>query len=220
MPTARAPRWIDVSVPIRPGMPRWPGDPAIRVARVAQLAHGDDANVSTLAFGAHTGTHVDAPRHYLAGGVAVDAMPLEATVGPARVIGIRDPDRITADELRDHAVRRGERLLLRTRNSGRVWRAPRFQRRYVALTKAAAELLAARRVRAVGIDALSVGPFGPEGAEVHRALLGAGVWIIEGLDLARVRPGPCELCCLPLKLVGADGAPARVIVRPLRGDAA
>jgi arylformamidase len=195
-------RWIDVSAPIRAGMPVWPGDPPVRIERVLDLAAGDEATVSSLALPAHVGTHVDAPRHYFAAGAAIDEMPPEAMMGRARVIAVTGA--VTPAALRRHAVRSRERLLLRTRGRGR---GPG------TLTLAAAELLAALPVRAVGIDALSIGADGPAGAEVHRVLLAAGVWIIEGLELGAAPPGRYDLVCLPLRIPGGDGAPARALLR-------
>jgi arylformamidase len=207
-------RWIDVSLPLRNGMVHWPGDPAPRFERVMTIARGDPADVSVLAMSAHTGTHIDAPRHFLRGQAGVDEVPLQAMIGAARVIAIRDPEAITAAELRRHRIRRGERVLFRTRNSDRSWDRRRFTKNFVAVSRDAADLLAARRVLAVGVDYLGVGVPGPEGHEVHRILGRAGVYIIEGLLLAQVRPGRYDLCCLPLRIADGDGAPARAALRP------
>jgi arylformamidase len=179
------------------------------------MESGDSNNVSRLSMGSHTGTHVDAPLHFIGSGKSLDQMPLDTMLGPARVIPIRDPRRIRCEELKQHRVRRGERILFRTRNSPRCWRESAFVKDFVSLSLEAAEMLAQRRVRMVGVDYLSVGGYRDEdGVAVHEALLGAGIWIIEGLDLSQVPPGPCELICLPLKVLGGDGAPARAIVRP------
>lgn len=209
-------RWIDVSLPLASGMIGWPDDEEVRVARVQDVGRGDPCTLSRLVLGTHAGTHVDAPSHYLRGGATLDAMPLDATVGPARVIAIADPTAVTREELARHRIRRGERLLLRTRNSRRRWWELPFAEDYVFVSPAAAHWLAERGVRCVGIDALSVGGFRAGGPETHAALLGAGVWIIEGLALTAVRPGPVDLLCLPLRIAGADGAPARALVRERR----
>jgi arylformamidase len=119
--------------------------------------------------------------------------------------------------LERHGVRRGERILLKTVNSGQRWKSDAFFEEFVYLAADAAHYLAGRGVRLVGVDYLSVGAFRGDGEETHKALLGAGVWIVEGLNLAKVRPGPVEFVCLPLKLLGADGAPARALIRPLQG---
>lgn len=209
--------FIDVSVPIRAGMPHWPDNPPVAVDRIFDLAHGHPATVSRISLGVHTGTHMDAPSHFLAGAPGIDRMPLDATIGRARVIQIRDPQRVRVKELEKHRVRRGERILLRTCNSPRVWKTAHFVEDFVHLTPEAAEWFADRGVRALGVDYLSVGGFlDRSGEAVHHALLNAGIWIIEGLDLTRVPPGPCELICLPLKVLDGDGAPARAIIRPLK----
>ena len=206
--------WIDISVPLRNAMVHWPDDPPVQIKRILDMERGDTANVSTLAMSAHTGTHLDAPRHFLCTGKSIDQMPLEAMMGRARVIEILDPAAIKADELRRHHIRHGERLLFKTRNSERCWRSDHFIEDFVFITVEAAQLLAERRVHLVGIDYLSVGSF-KNGAETHRVLLEAGIWVIEGLDLSRVNSGRYELICLPLKIEGGDGAPARAIVRKI-----
>jgi arylformamidase len=205
--------WIDISAPVRSGMVHWPDDPEVEIVRVADMAKGHAYNLSRISMSAHTGTHIDAPLHLLSDGQAVDQMPLEAMVGPARVIDITNPRAVEPEELRGQGIQPGERLLLKTVNSRRCWTSSRFVEDYVGVSPAAAEFLAARRVRTVGIDYLSVGRYGPEGEQTHRILLGAGIWLIEGLDLSAVQAGSYDLVCLPLNLVGADGAPARAILR-------
>ena len=209
-------RWIDISVGLYGGMPHWPGDPEVEIERFQALADGDAANVTRLAMSAHTGTHLDAPLHYLAQGAAIDAMPLEATLGPARVIALEGRGELVVPDLAGRGVRVGERLLLRTDNSRELAAGRReWAAGFVALSLDAARWLAAQGLRSVGIDGPSIGGARDATGEVHRALLEAGVWIIEGLDLSRVTEGSYELACLPLKLVGADGAPARAALRAL-----
>jgi len=208
--------WIDITRPLASGMAVWPGDPPARVERVAAIADGGPFNLSAVSMCLHTGTHVDAPLHFLDGEPSVAEMPLDALVGPARVVGIRDPKAIRARELAPLRLRRGERVLFKTRGSARRWQAAEFSTDYVYVAADAAALLVERGVRAVGIDYLSIGAPSEEGYEVHRILLRAGVWIVEGLDLSAVSPGRYELICLPLKVPGADGAPARAILRPGR----
>ena len=210
--TARG--WIDVSVGLRNGLVPWPGDEPFRLERVCDVERGDAYTLSTISLSAHAGTHMDAPRHYLRRGRPIDAMPFDATVGPARVLSIRSRASIDLDDLRPHRIRPGERLLFKTRNSARL-RATRFFEDYVAVSSDAARYLASRRIRAVGIDGPSIGSF-EGGAETHRILLAAGIWIIEGLDLSRTSAGSYDLICLPLRVVGGDGAPARAILK-LRG---
>lgn len=207
--------WIDVTVPIADGMVHWPGDPPVRIVRTRDLARGDDATVSELSLGAHTGTHVDAPAHFIAGGATVDALALEALAGEARIVALEGAGALGEAALAAADPRPGERLLLKTRNSERCWREPAFVPDFVHLSAGAARLLAARAVRTVGVDYLSVGGGGEEGREVHRILLGAGICVLEGLDLSLAPPGRCELLCLPLRIRGGDGAPARALVRPL-----
>ena len=206
--------WIDISTPLRRGMVTWPGDPPTRVRRALDMAQGDPCTVTALECCAHAGTHLDAPGHYLPGGAGIEAMPPEAALGRARVIAIEHPHRITAEELARHRIRPGQRLLFKTANSARLPGLEAFAEHFVHLELDAARFLARRRVRLVGIDALSVGGYPDGGADVHRMLLEAGVWILEGLDLSRLAPGPVELACLPLLLPGADGAPARAFARP------
>lgn len=162
----------------------------------------------------HTGTHVDAPLHYVTGGLSIDAMPPDAMIGPARIVRVEEP-MIDERVLDSVEPRTGERILFRTANSERCWCGACFRKQYVSVTPKAARTLAATGILAVGIDYLSIGPYGPEGDETHTTLLSAGIWVIEGLSLAAVEPGSYELACLPLKLEGGDGAPARALVRKL-----
>jgi len=205
--------WIDVSVPLRTNMVHWPGDPEVRIERTQSIESGAPCNVSKLTMGAHTGTHMDAALHFVPGGAALDAMPLSATIGPARVLEIRDAEAVHAAELQEHRIRRGERILLKTRNSARCWPQPAFVEDFVYIAADGARYLAERRVRTVGVDYLSVGGYRRDGSETHLALLQAGIWIIEGLNLSAVRPGSYELICLPLRIEGADGGPARAVLR-------
>ncbi len=205
--------WVDVSVPLRSGMVHWPDNPPVRIERMLDIERGDVANVSTISLGSHTGTHMDAPIHFVRGGEGMDRMPLDATMGLARVIEIQDPTSIKPDELDPHGIGRGERVLFKTRNSSLAWWTRDFIEDFVYVSQEAARYLAERGVRTVGVDYLSVGGFYADGIETHRALLGAGIWVIEGLDLSRVEPGEHELICLPLKVEGGDGAPARALLR-------
>ena len=210
--------WIDVSVPLKTGMVHWPSDPAVEVTQPRSLDRGDSCTMSFLRMGVHSGTHMDAPAHFVRGGKTIDQLQLDAVIGPARVIDIRSSVCIERSELKGHRIRRGERILFRTRNSRRGWRGDKFVEDFVYISPGAAEWLAERQVRTVGVDYLSVGAFEKDGRETHLALLGAGIWVIEGLNLSKVRPGPVDLICLPLKLEGAEGAPARVVVRQRRAS--
>ena len=194
-------------------MVHWPGDPAFHIERAQDQEKGDVATVSRIALGVHTGTHMDAPLHFIRNGATIDSMPLDATVGRARVIRIDDPKSIKRDELLPHGILPGERILFKTRNSDGAWSTDQFDENFVFISQDAAAYLAECGVRCVGVDYLSVGGFREDGPETHHALLGAGIWIIEGLNLNGIEPGDYELACLPLKLIGSEGAPARAIVR-------
>ncbi|MDX9832845.1 MAG: cyclase family protein [Anaerolineae bacterium] len=209
-------RIYDVTVPISERMPVWPGDPPVQIERVSELSGGDSFNVSRLHIGSHTGTHVDAPAHFLPQGQTVDRLPLDVLVGPAIVLDMEDvPGKtIQALDLANlHPPRSTRRLLLRTRNSN-LWadRQTEFEPEYVHLDPKAASWLVQRGIRLVGLDYLSVEAFQSATHNVHRILLEAGLVVVEGLDLSNVPAGPCQLVCLPLKIEGGDGAPARVLV--------
>jgi arylformamidase len=206
--------WIDVSVRLKTGMVNWPGDPPARFSHALDIERGDPCTVSQIDMGAHTGTHMDAPAHFVRGGPGIDTLPLDTAIGSARVIAIQDPESIKPEELRRHRLRRGERILFKTGNSAGCWDKDSFVEDFVYISAPAARYLVERQVRLVGIDYLSVGGFRADGVETHQALLQAGIWIIEGLNLKRVRPGRVQLVCLPLKIAGADGAPCRAILRP------
>jgi arylformamidase len=195
-------------------MVHWPDNPPIELVRVMDIAKGDAATNSRLSLGVHTGTHVDAPVHFLADGAGVDEIPFDRLLGEARVVEVGDAPSIGAAQLRSVDPRPGERLLFKTQNSARCWKADRFLSDFVYLSLEGAALLAERRVRTVGIDYLSIAGM-HEGVPTHRALLEQGICIIEGLDLSSAKPGSYELLCLPLRLAGADGAPARVLLRAL-----
>ena len=205
--------WIDISVPIYTGMVHWPDNPPVRVDYMLHLDRGDVCTVSTLSMGSHTGTHMDGPLHFVPAGKGLHEMPLDAAIGKARVIEIRDPESIKPEELELYHIQRGERLLFKTLNSTRCWQTDTFLEDFVYLSQEAARYLASIGVQTVGIDYLSVGGYTKDGPETHLALLEAGIWIIEGLDLSPVEPGTYELICLPLRVAGSDGAPARAILR-------
>ena len=206
--------WIDVSVPLRSGMHHWPGDPPPFVTMHAGTAKGDVCNVSAIYCSSHTGTHMDAPWHFLPGTKTMDDLPWDAVIGPARVVEIKDREAIKPAELKKLKLRKGERLLFKTRNSAVGWAKPEFDKDFVYISKEGAQYLADCGVQTVGVDYLSVGGFYKDGIETHHVLLGAEVWIIEGLDLAQVKPGNYDLLCLPIKFHRGDGAPARCLIRP------
>jgi arylformamidase len=156
---------------------------------------------------------MDAPLHFIKNGKSLDKLPPDATIGPARVVEIKDREMVRPDELRKHNLRRGERILLKTRNSSRCWKTDAFVKDFVYISREAAQYVVDRGIRTLGVDYLSVGGFYRDGLETHRILLGAEVWIIEGINLSKVKPGKYELVCLPLKVLGSDGAPARALLR-------
>jgi arylformamidase len=211
-------RIYDISVPVAPGeTPVYPGDPGIEVESWSALSRGDPANVTLLKMGAHTGTHVDAPAHFIEGAAGVASLPLEPLWGEALVVEIPpDADAVAESHVTPGALRGATRVLFKTRNSA-FWEAPRgrFREDFAYIEPAAARALAAAGVRLVGFDYLSVERFGSEEFETHTALLSAGVVIVEGLDLRAVAPGAYELACLPLKVAAGsgDGAPARALLR-------
>lgn len=207
--------WIDISLTIHPDMPYWPDNPPVSIKQSQCLAHGDVCNVSQLTLGTHTGTHIDGINHFIEGGMGVDRMPLDAGIGKARVIEIKNPQQITVEEIEPHNIQPGERILFKTRNSTHALKSPDFVEDFVHISTAAAQYLAQKQVKTVGVDYLSVGGYQGNVVEVHRALLGSGIWAIEGLDLSQVQPGTYELICLPIKLKDGNGGLARAVLRSL-----
>jgi arylformamidase len=205
--------WYDVSVPVRTGMVHYPGNPPVQLTFIHDLERGDPETLTHLSLSAHTGTHLDAPLHFLPNTPGIDRIPIETLIGAALLIDVPDAEVITADLLAPHEIGPGERILIRTRNSQRCWNSDEFVADYSYLSVDGAELLARERVRLVGVDYLSVGR-GETNPEVHRILLGAGIVILEGLDLSKLSPGWHDLICLPLRLVDRDGSPARALLRP------
>jgi arylformamidase len=206
-------RIIDITIPLTPSLPVWPGSPGIRLIRTRNIGAANQANESKLECDVHVGTHVDAPLHYLDGGASVDALPLENLIGPALVVDLTGLDTITAKDLEYLELPAGvRRLLLRTKNSQhRALEQERFIENYTALTADAAEWIVDHHIALVGVDYLSVQVYG-DNSLTHYIMLAAGVIIVEGLNLAEVQPGSYQLLCLPIPLVGSEGAPARVVL--------
>ncbi len=207
----------DISIPISESMAVWRGQPAVAITYVRRLADGDHATVSHLAMTVHTGTHVDAPSHHYVDGPGVDGLDLTTLVGPADVIHAMSAPALTGDVLSGLGIPNGaERVLFRTRNSALWSRSPgEFTTNYVGLTDDGARWLVDRGVELVGVDYLSVAAW-DHLVPAHRILLGAGVILLEGIDLSGAAPGAYQLVCLPLKMAGGDGAPARAIL--IEGD--
>ena len=206
-------RTYDITLTVSPEMIVWPGDPTVNIKRISSIDLGDNANVSQISMSCHTGTHVDAPDHFMNNGKTVENLSLDLLIGRAYVLHLPDVNLITASVLMDADIPpRTRRLLFKTRNSD-FWASgnKEFQTEFVGLSVDAAELLVDRNVKVVGIDYLSIAPY-KQGKPVHTILLDAGVVVIEGLDLSRVSQGRYTLHCLPLKLGGADGAPTRAIL--------
>jgi len=199
----------DITVPIQVDMPIYAGDPDVELERVSSIADGGHANVSKLSMGVHTGTHVDAPVHFIEGAPGMESVSLDALCGPAVVV---DGTSISGDSIGESHLEAieipegTERVLLKTRNS-ELWNQKEFTRDFLRLDGSGARFVVARGIRTIGIDYLSVGDH-----EAHRELLGAGVVPVEGLDLREIEPGEYTFVCLPLDLVGSDGAPARAIL--------
>ena len=204
----------DISLPITEDLPTWPGDPGIILDKISQISEGEVANLTHISSSVHIGTHIDAPYHFLGNGETVENISLDLLVGPAEVIEISTDQDITAQDLQNVGVTgKNKRLLIKTSNSN-FWAegVSEFQEDFLSLKPEAAAYLVDCGVKVVGIDYLSIGPFSdPE--PTHRVLLEAGVLVIEGLDLSRIDPGTYRLMCLPLKIVGSDGAPARVLLQ-------
>jgi arylformamidase len=202
----------DATVLLHAALPTWDGEPGPACRPIKRIGvDGEAAQVSVLTVGTHAGTHIDAPAHFIPGGAGMDSLPLAALVGPCRVVEVSASRLIEPADL-DPAARGATRLLLKTA-SGAFWADPRFRRDFVALSPAAATWLVRQGILLVGIDYLSIDPYDADPAAAHLTLLGAGVVVLEGLDLRHVPPGEYDLAALPLKLADADGAPARVILR-------
>ena len=209
----RAPRLVDVSVLLAPGLATYPGNPEFEMTAVKRIASGDSSNNSRLVMGTHTGTHVDAPKHFFDDKPGVDTLPLELLVGRARVLDLPHRGGITAEHLAGAGLREDIRVLMRTPNSA-LWNSnDGFHKEYTYVSEEAARFLVDQGVKVVGVDYLSVEQFKKPGAPAHHVLLGSGVIIIEGLNLSEVEAGQYEMYCLPLRLAGADGAPARVVLK-------
>ncbi|MCI4336544.1 MAG: cyclase family protein [Thermoplasmata archaeon] len=202
----------DISIPIRRDMATFPGDPPVRIEPLRDLARGDPYRLCALAMGTHSGTHVDAPRHFLESAPGVDVLDPEALLGPCSVVEVPPSQRLIGES--DLPVDRGaRRLLFRTSNSRRWAEGAPYFPDYVALSAAAARELVRRGVQLVGIDSLSIENDQTGQYPVHRTLLQAGAVVLEGLRLAGISPGEYELVCLPLRIESGDGAPARALLR-------
>ncbi len=205
---------IDISLILSPDIPVWPGSQGFHLSWSKQLNHGDSCNNSQIACDSHVGTHIDAPSHFIGNGQTIEKLPLEVLIGPCFVIHLPDIDEITPDDLSKTKIEtESPRLLIRTDNS-KQWAVGQtdFKADFSALTPDAAQWIVNQGICLVGIDYLSIGKY-KDGDLTHQLLLGAGVIVLEGLNLSDVTPGKYELICMPIKIQGAEGAPARAVLR-------
>lgn len=207
--------WIDVSRPLHDGMVQWPGDPRFRRWRVGEITGPGTSNISAIATSVHVGTHIDAPLHFIPGGADIEQLSLGVLCGEAVVHAMLEPRDIEPGDLDGADIRRGDRVLFKTANAS-LWARGEFDESFFGITEAAARRLVELGVVAVGVDYLSIDAFTRAGSPAHLVILGAGVVIVEGLDLDAVAPGRYEMVALPLRLRGSDGSPARVILRAMK----
>jgi len=204
---------IDISLPLHPHMPVWPGDPAFQLERVQSIGEDSAANVSRMAGGVHIGTHVDAPLHFIEAGAAIDELDLSLFMGRAYVVEFGTQDHLDRKAFEEAKIPTGaSRLLLKTSNS-ELWRRDdrEFNESFLAVSADGADWLVETGIQLVGVDYLSVAPF-QDSIPTHQKLLSAGIVVVEGLNLSVVEPGWYGFYCLPLKLVGSEGAPARAVL--------
>jgi arylformamidase len=205
-------RIIDVTAPLSADLPTFPGDPRFHMEFSHKIAEGKPYNVAMVTMGVHSGTHVDAPYHFLADGATVESLPLEILMGKVRVVQVVSRDAIDVADVEALDLSDEIRVFFKTRMSGQL-KSSVFQEDFVYLTPAAAARLVQAGIKLVGVDYLSVEKFQSPDFGAHHALLRAGVVIVEGLDLSEADPGEYDMVCLPLRIVGADGSPARVVLR-------
>jgi len=227
--------WYDVTlplnkeIPIPPAMPPQPGQPPppevsiplATVYRFFDVNKGDKVTMSRIEMTSHDGTHIDAPLHFIPGGNTIDAMPVETTIGPCRVIEIKDAESVTVKELKPHKIKAGERILFKTKNTPRVWATRQYAGKSVTISLEAARYLAEKKIRLVGIDYISIASAEPMENinDVHKAFLGNGIYILEALNLTDVKPGSYDLICLPLRIEKGDAGPCRVLLKKRRPGA-
>jgi arylformamidase len=211
--------WYDITVPFKQGMGEYPSNyPPFKYYRMSDINLGGKVTMSYIELKSHSGTHVDAPLHFIPGGSTISDMPLNATIGPARVIEIKDREKIKVPELKKHNIKKGERVLFKTRNSPVTYSSGKFVEDYVYFDVPAAEYLVEKGVILVGLDNITIGHHKEENnlTKTHRIFLEAGVYILENAALDGVPPGEYELVFLPLLMFHADAAPGRAILRPLK----
>lgn len=201
----------DITVPIKTGMLHYPGSPAVEVAIGKSMAKGDAGNTSRLTCSVHTGTHVDAPYHYVQDGARIDELDLATLIGPARLFELDVDGEITPAHLARLDLGGVTRALFKTKNSHLMYE-PEFTKDYTHFGVAGSEVLVRHGLRLLGIDYISVEGYGDPNSPAHKVLLGSGMIVLEGIDLRAIAPGDYQLICLPLKIARGDGAPARVVL--------
>ncbi len=201
----------DATLVIHEGMLTFPGDPPFSIETVFDCRKGDPFNLALMKVGTHLGTHVDPPAHYVEGGATVDEIPLEVMVGPGVILDMQGRQSVDRQALEESWIGDYPRILLKTDNSPKLLESG-FRTDYVSLTEDGARFLVTKGVKLVGIDYLSIEKYMHPGAPVHHILISAGILIVEGLSLSDAPPGPCRIYCLPMKIKGGDGAPARVLI--------
>lgn len=222
-------RYFDVTLPLNKEIPlpapvpQQPGQepsadskvPNPQVYRFFDVDKGDKVTMSRIEMSSHDGTHIDSPLHFIPGGMTIDKMPYETTLGPCRVIEIQDAKEVTVKELEPYNIKAGERILFKTKNSPQVWQTRQYLGQAVAISLEAAKYLAAKKIRLVGIDFLSIAAAEPPENinNVHKTFLNEGIYILEALKLDGVEPGEYEMICLPLRLENGDAGPCRVLLR-------
>jgi arylformamidase len=214
-------QYFDITLPLNKEIPTLPpvfsaGDtPDPKVYRFFDVNKGDKVTMSRIEMSSHDGTHIDSPLHFIPGGSTIDVMPVETTVGPCRVIGIKDEKEITVRELEPYNIKAGERILFKTKNSPGVYAVRVFTGKYVAISLDAARYLVAKKIRMVGLDYITIASSEPmeNVNDVHKAFLSNGIYILEAINLDGVEPGNYEMICLPLRMEKGDAGPCRVILR-------
>lgn len=210
-------KWIDISIPIYAGMVGGPNDPRVKIKLVRDPDKGAPVTMAQITMISHTGSHVDAPRHFFKNGTTIDVLPLDTFIGPARVIEIKDTKSIKPAELKRYDIQPGERILFKTKNSSWVYDNDEFTTPYVYISNDAARYLIEKKVRLVGIDYITVGGYEnrEDNRKVHIMFLNGGVSILEEINLDGVKPGRYELLAVPIRLRQGDAAPCRALLRPL-----
>ena len=209
--------WIDITYPLSNDMIHWPTSPIYpHIEPCKDFSKGDIVTMLQININVHNGTHIDAPRHFIENGVTIDEMPYDVMMGKTRIIEIKDKESIKVEELNDHDIKEGEKILFKTRNSS-LYKLDKFTEDYVYVSDEAAYFLRDKHVSLVGIDYLAIGSIKDleNLFEVHKTLLSSGIWIVEGLNLEGISQGDFELICMPIKIKEGDAAPARAIIRKM-----